>query len=215
MNKLKTLSIAAALTASLFSVSNVNAQDLSCGHNGKQNCEFVYAANTLKGNNVIDNIDWNTQDLGRSISRKEFITYISRAYGYSGDGECTGNIFNDVNVSTVGQETCARIEHAAELGLTASGPSRPNFEINKALPRKEYASFLIRFAGYDSSDTADLSNATMYFPDISKSGHVNNINMTKKLGIFNGVPKNGRFYFEPERNTSLGESFATLARTFD
>lgn len=220
MNKLtKSILATAAIATTLISTVPTTSANTWCGYQGKQNCSFVDAANNLQRLGIVEqNKDWNNTDLRGSISRAKFFEYISKASGYSSEGECTGTVFQDVNTSTVWKELCSRIESAAALWLTTSGPSRPYFEINKTLSRQEYATFLIRFQGYTSEDDyySTHKNLKMYFEDLKpNTWHVENINFTKTLGLFNWVPvRNGKFNFEPERATSLGESIITINRMF-
>lgn len=195
-------------------ILNVNAKTW-CGYNWNQNCFFVEASNILKENEVIEDKDWNLENLDRPITRKEFFTYISKASWYSSEGQCSWEIFKDVNISTVWEETCGRIEQAAAMWLTstlnADGSKREYFEINKNLPRKEYASFIIKFQGYTNEDLEEYKNPTMYFPDIWKSDfHIKSINLSKKLWIFGW----NNWKFLPDNDTSIWEAFATLSRLF-
>ena len=77
------------------------------------------------------------------VSRGDMAAFVLRAMGIEPAATCTGTVFDDVNVLTVGDSYCRYIEKFKELNITAGCDSR-NYCPSNSIIRAQMAIFLTR-----------------------------------------------------------------------
>ncbi len=90
-----------------------------------------------------------------TVTRAQMAVFILKSLGVSPASRCTGQVFADVNTSTVGEGFCKYIEKFAELGITsgcqADDPSTPENEAKFCphlyVTRGQMAVFIVKAMG--------------------------------------------------------------------
>lgn len=141
--------------------------------------------------------------LGQNLSRAEFVTILSRMFGWTGHD--MGQTYTDVPPDKWYYEA---VELAAAAGVTGAGDSfRPEADIT----RREMAEMLVSALGYDQIAAQDW---TTPFEDVNGEG-AGYLAVAYDIGMITGVESFGRLLFHPEDSARREEAAAMLVRVYE
>ena len=144
-----------------------------------------------------------TFGLGRSLSRAEFVTILSRMFGW--DGHDMGQTYADV---TPDKWYYGVVEMAAAAGVSPAGETfRPEAPITRA----ETATILFRLLT-DDSRAAFWAQSNPYYDVYEEQWFNNAISTLSNAGILRGYPDNT---FRPNAFITRAEFAVMLSRFYD
>ena len=144
-----------------------------------------------------------TFGLGRSLSRAEFVTILSRMFGW--DGHDMGQTYADV---TPDKWYYGVVEMAAAAGVAPAGET---FRPEEPITRREMAEMLVSALGYDQIAAQEWPTP---FEDVSGPGS-GCLALAYNIGMVTGVESFGRLLFKPEASATREEAAAMLVRVYE
>ena len=152
---------------------------------------------TLRKLNVTQGISENTFGLGRTMTRAEFVTFLSKLFNWTTRSPQANEAWYAVYVdASVSAGAVTKAEGAA---------FRPDIPIT----REEIAVMLIRSLGYDSL-AQQLSTLQPPFNDVKRnSGY---ISIAKDFGLIYGISENT---FSPDSSATREQGAAMMARLYN
>ena len=141
--------------------------------------------------------------LGRSLSRAEFVTILSRMFGWTGRGE--GQTYADVPPDQWYYEA---VELAAAAGVAEAGDA---FRPEEPITRREMAQMLVSALGYDQIAAREWPTP---FADVSGPGS-GCLALAYDIGMVTGVESFGKLLFKPEATARREEAAAMLVRVYE
>lgn len=144
-----------------------------------------------------------TFGLGRSLSRAEFVTILSRMFGW--DGHDMGQTYADV---TPDKWYYGVVEMAAAAGVSPAGET---FRPEAPITRREMAEMLVSALGYDQLAAQEWPTP---FADVSGPGS-GCLALAYDIGMVTGVESLGRLLFKPEASATREEAAAMLVRVYE
>ena len=141
--------------------------------------------------------------LGRNLSRAEFVTMLSRMFGWT--GAAAGQTYADVSPGKWYYEV---VEQAAAAGVAEAGET---FRPEEAITRREMAQMLISALGYDQIAAQECDTP---FADVSGPGS-GCLALAYDIGMVTGVESFGKLLFKPEDTARREEAAAMLVRVYE
>lgn len=141
--------------------------------------------------------------LGQTITRAEFVTILSRMFGWTGHD--MGQSFSDVPMDKWYYEA---VELSAAAGVAGTGDT---FRPEEPITRLEMARMLISALGYDLL-ASQITVAP--FSDVSGEG-CGVVALAYDIGMTTGVPVGDELLFLPDSTASREEAAAMLVRVYE
>ncbi|MDR1913856.1 MAG: S-layer homology domain-containing protein [Clostridiales bacterium] len=152
---------------------------------------------TLKKLDVTQGLGNNEFGMGRTITRAEFVTFLTKLFGWSTratkDNESWYSIF---------------VESATSAGAVTASEA-DNFRPNSPITREEMAIMLVRSMGYDSL-ARELNTLPTPFADVSSN--IGYITIAKDFGVISGMTADT---FEPSATATREQGASMMVRLYN
>lgn len=159
--------------------------------------EAIHQAGTA---GLMNGFDDGTFGLGKSLSRAEFVTILSRMFAWTALPEAPA--FSDVSPS---DWYYTAVQQAAAAAVTDGAAT---FRPLDAITRQDMAQMLVSALGYDQLAAGDWSTP---FSDVSGPG-AGYLAVAYDIGMVNGSESFGRLLFRPLDTATREEAAAMLVR---
>jgi len=170
---------------------NANFSDVPAGH-------WAYSdILTLKNLNVTQGVGNNTFGLGRTMTRAEYVTFLTKLFGW------------DARQTAAGEPWYAAYVDAAASAGAVTAAEAAAFRPNDPITRDEIAVMLIRSLGYDAL-ALQLNTLPAPFADVTQD--IGYITMAKDFGIVYGVNNTS---FNPGATALREEGAAMMVRLYN